>query len=159
MQKNLGAEKSLRQPEPFWLGWRLQVNENARHCRRRLMNRSAAAARRRIGDDTHLPPPLSESLMFLHSSPSATRRSLNTLALSLALVLGGLATGAAQAGDIMNANMDAYQQAAAQKKPILMHVHASWCPVCAKQSPIIEELMKEPEFKDVVVFKIDFDAD
>jgi len=97
--------------------------------------------------------------MVLHSSPSTTRRSLNTLALSLALALGGLAAGAAHAGEIMNANTDAYQQAAAQKKPILMHVHASWCPVCAKQSPIIEELMKEPEFKDVVVFKIDFDAD
>ena len=93
------------------------------------------------------------------SSRSSTRRALALLALSATFLSSGLATVAAHAGEIIPANMEAYKQAATAKKPIIMHVHATWCPVCAKQNPIVEQLMKEPEFKDVIVFKIDFDAD
>lgn len=97
--------------------------------------------------------------MSFTSSRSTTRRALTTLALSATFLFSGLAAVAAHAGEIIPANMDAYKQAASAKKPIIMHVHATWCPVCAKQNPIIDSLMQEPEFKDVVVFKIDFDAD
>lgn len=97
--------------------------------------------------------------MSFLSSVSLFRRGLSMLALSGSLMLLALGGGAAHAGQILKADMAAYQQAVAQKKPIIMHVHASWCPVCAKQSPIIETLMQEPEFKDVVVFTIDFEAD
>lgn len=97
--------------------------------------------------------------MSFTSNSSFARRRFTTLALSLSVVLGSLAAGTARAGEILKADTEAYKQAASQKRPIIMHVHAGWCPVCAKQGPIIEELMKEPEFKDVVVFKIDFDAD
>ncbi len=50
--------------------------------------------------------------------------------------------------------------AAAQKagKPIFVAIHASWCPVCAKQRPILSELMGEPKFKNLVYFVVDFDA-
>ena len=89
---------------------------------------------------------------------SIARRTLTTLALSTA-VLAGLTAVPASAGEIVKANMEAYKKAASAKKPIIMHVHASWCPVCAKQTPILESLMKEEEFKDVVVFTIDYDAD
>lgn len=97
--------------------------------------------------------------MSFTPSRSTTRRVFTTLAVSASLLCAGLAAGVANAGEIIPANMDAYKQAATAKKPIIMHVHATWCPVCAKQNPILEELMKEPEFKDVIVFKIDFDAD
>ena len=97
--------------------------------------------------------------MSYTSSRPATRRSFTTLVLSATLLLGGFAAVAAHAGEVVPANMEAYKKAASAKKPIIMHVHATWCSVCAKQEPIIEQLMKEPEFKDVVVFKIDFDAD
>jgi len=103
-----------------------------------------------------------QTTMSITSNPSFTRRRLTTLALSFSVVLGGLASlasGPAHAGEIVKADTEAYKQAVGQKRPIIMHVHADWCPVCAKQSPVIEELMKEPEFKNVVVFKIDFDAD
>jgi thiol-disulfide isomerase/thioredoxin len=55
---------------------------------------------------------------------------------------------------------DAKSFAAAQKagKPILVAVHASWCPTCKAQKPILSELMAKPEFKDLVYFVVDFDS-
>lgn len=48
---------------------------------------------------------------------------------------------------------------AAQKagKPILVEIHADWCPTCKAQAPIIGELSAQPKFKDLVVFRVDFD--
>ena len=50
--------------------------------------------------------------------------------------------------------------AAAQKagKPIFIAIHATWCPICKAQKPILSELMAEPKFKDLVYFTIDFDS-
>lgn len=50
--------------------------------------------------------------------------------------------------------------AAAQKadKPILVGVHASWCPTCKAQDPILGELMSAPKFNDLVYFVVDFDS-
>jgi thiol-disulfide isomerase/thioredoxin len=49
--------------------------------------------------------------------------------------------------------------AAAQKegKSILVDIFAPWCPVCRAQNPILVQLTREPKFKDLVVFKVDFD--
>jgi thioredoxin 1 len=49
--------------------------------------------------------------------------------------------------------------AAAKKdgKSILVDIFAPWCPVCRAQNPILTQLTREPEFKDLVVFKLDFD--
>jgi thiol-disulfide isomerase/thioredoxin len=50
--------------------------------------------------------------------------------------------------------------AAAQKtgKPIFVGVHASWCPICKAQKPILSELMADPKFKDLIYFVVDFDT-
>jgi thioredoxin 1 len=47
--------------------------------------------------------------------------------------------------------------AAAQKagKPIFVAIHASWCPTCAAQRPI---LRADPEYKNLVYFVVDFDS-
>ena len=49
---------------------------------------------------------------------------------------------------------------AAQKagKPIFVAIHASWCPTCKAQKPILSELMTEPKFKDLIYFVVDFDT-
>ncbi len=50
--------------------------------------------------------------------------------------------------------------AAAQKagKPILVDIWASWCPTCAAQRPILEKLTSQPEYSNLMVFRVDFDA-
>jgi thioredoxin 1 len=49
--------------------------------------------------------------------------------------------------------------AVAQKegKSILVDIFAPWYPVCRAQAPILEKLTAEPRFKNLVVFKVDFD--
>ena len=50
--------------------------------------------------------------------------------------------------------------AAAQKagKPVLIAIHASWCPTCKAQDPILGDLTADPKFKDLAYFVIDFDS-
>jgi thioredoxin 1 len=52
----------------------------------------------------------------------------------------------------------AFEAAQQQGKPILVQITASWCPVCAKQRPILSQLEAEPRFKNLVVYNIDFDS-
>ncbi|MGB4812904.1 MAG: thioredoxin family protein [Methylophilaceae bacterium] len=42
-------------------------------------------------------------------------------------------------------------------KPILVHIHANWCPTCRAQSPIISSLLKQNEFKNLTSLRVDFD--
>jgi thioredoxin 1 len=52
----------------------------------------------------------------------------------------------------------AFAAAQTEGKPILVDISASWCPVCAKQRPILSQLMKDPAFRDLVVYQVDFDT-
>lgn len=70
------------------------------------------------------------------------------------LMLGVMAQAATEA-KFDRQNFASAQQAG---KPILVDVTASWCPTCAKQRPILSQLMKGPEFKDLVVYQVDFDT-
>lgn len=53
---------------------------------------------------------------------------------------------------------NAFAAAQAAGKPILVTVHADWCPTCAKQKPIVERLLQTPEFKDLVNLVVNFDT-
>ena len=81
-------------------------------------------------------------------------RSLLLVVASLAL-MGSLPASAAEWKPF-----DASAFAAAQKdgKSILVDIFAVWCPVCRAQNPILVQLTREPKFKDMVVFKVDFDT-
>jgi thioredoxin 1 len=52
----------------------------------------------------------------------------------------------------------AFAEAQKAGKPIFIGVHASWCPTCKAQDPILSELMSTPKFKDLVYFVVDFDG-
>ena len=43
-------------------------------------------------------------------------------------------------------------------KPVVLHVHAKWCSTCATQDPILNSLMKTPEFKNITFYNVDFDT-
>jgi thiol-disulfide isomerase/thioredoxin len=52
----------------------------------------------------------------------------------------------------------AFEAAKAAGKPILLEIHAVWCPTCKAQAPILGELTSESKYADLKVFKIDFDT-
>jgi len=81
------------------------------------------------------------------------RKSL--LALFAFLLLAG---AEAYAGAPQPFNEQAFAAAQAAGSPILVQIHADWCPICAKQRPILGALEAAPEFADLVVFNIDFDS-
>ncbi len=65
----------------------------------------------------------------------------------------------AAAGEIRPYDQGAVDKLAAEGKPVVIAVHASWCPTCKAQAPIQSELMKEPANKGVTMFVVDFDRD
>lgn len=81
------------------------------------------------------------------------RRALALLALVLATSLTSPPASAAEAYD--PAAVTAAQKAG---KSVLVVVHAPWCPTCKAQEPIINALLAKPEFKDMAVFRVDFDS-
>ncbi len=86
-----------------------------------------------------------------------TRRFLNG-----ALVAGALAVAAPLAPSWANSaapfSEGAFKAAQAAGNPILVEIHADWCPTCKAQRPILEKLTAEPKFKDLKIFLVDFDA-
>jgi thioredoxin 1 len=52
----------------------------------------------------------------------------------------------------------AFAEAQKAGKPIFVAIHASWCPICKAQTPILAELMADSRFKNLVYFTIDFDS-
>lgn len=52
-----------------------------------------------------------------------------------------------------------FDRLAQDGKPVVVDVTAIWCPTCKAQKPIIEDLSKQPTYKDVAILLVDFDAD
>ena len=87
-----------------------------------------------------------------------SRRSALLLALSTATAAGAVFVAPASATDTKPFTADAFAAAQKAGKPIFIGIHASWCPICAKQKPILSELMADPKFKDLAYFVVDFDS-
>jgi thiol-disulfide isomerase/thioredoxin len=68
----------------------------------------------------------------------------------------GLAPALAVEEPVFNTNAFAQDQKAG--KPVLIAIHASWCPTCKAQKPILSKLRADPRFKDLAYFVIDFDS-
>jgi thioredoxin 1 len=71
------------------------------------------------------------------------------------MLLGSTPASAAEWKDFTAGDFAAAKSAG---KPILVDVFAAWCPVCRAQNPILVKLTKEPKYKDLVVFKLDYDT-
>ena len=84
------------------------------------------------------------------------RRSFIFAALGVALLAVPLASAAWAAAETPFSN-EALQKAQAAGRPILIRVHAGWCPTCKAQEPILGELTTQPKFKNLAVFRLDFD--
>jgi thioredoxin 1 len=73
------------------------------------------------------------------------------------------AAGVIAPGVVRAAGVDfdeaAFAAAQAAGKTIFIEITASWCPVCARQRPIIDALLGTDEFRDAVLFVVDYDLD
>jgi thioredoxin 1 len=83
-----------------------------------------------------------------------SRRNLIAGILGAALFIGPAAF-AAEKMDYTPAAFDAAQKAG---KSILIEIHATWCPTCKAQAPILSELEKDQKFKNLLVIHVDFDS-
>ncbi|WP_206411094.1 thioredoxin family protein [Lysobacter enzymogenes] len=45
-----------------------------------------------------------------------------------------------------------------QGKTVLVDVYAPWCPTCRAQEPVLEKLLKEPEFAGITALRLDWDG-
>ena len=75
-----------------------------------------------------------------------------------AIGLGFASLATARAATEATYSDSAFAAAQQAGKPILIDITAPWCPVCAKQRPILSQLYTTPEFKDLLVFNVDFDT-
>lgn len=82
-------------------------------------------------------------------------KRLHLAALVCAGLLAALPSMAATQAPFTPVALAAAQTAGA---PILIAVHAPWCPVCAKQTPILDRLTAAPEHKNLVILMVDFDS-
>lgn len=78
--------------------------------------------------------------------------------ITLALLFSAL-SALSMAGDIKPYNQAEFDQLTAAGKPVVLAIHATWCPTCKAQAPIQSKLMGSPAYKDYTLFTIDFDAD
>lgn len=78
--------------------------------------------------------------------------------LRLTFLLFTLNTSAAFAANLAFEQSN-FDQLLKQTKPVVLHIHADWCPTCKAQQAVLDELMTMPEFKDLPVLRANFDKE
>jgi thioredoxin 1 len=86
-----------------------------------------------------------------------SRRFFNGTMIAAALAVAGLSSSAS-ADTTVPFSAEAFEAAQAAGSPILIEIHADWCPTCKAQNPILDKLTSNTKFKDLKVFRVDFDA-
>lgn len=74
--------------------------------------------------------------------------------LALMFWLAGVSLAAAAGLPYDQAGFDTLNKAG---KPILVWIHADWCPTCKAQGKVLDELLPGPELPTLTVLKVDFD--
>src|SRR5258708_32463718 len=69
-------------------------------------------------------------------------------ALSAVVVMSAVAFGA-RAAEKLNYDAKSFAAAQAAGKPILVEIHATWCPTCKAQAPILSNLENQDKFKKI----------
>jgi thiol-disulfide isomerase/thioredoxin len=77
--------------------------------------------------------------------------------LSAVFVMSAITFGA-RAAEKVNYDANSFAAAQAAGKPILVEIHATWCPTCKAQAPILSDLEKQDKFRNLTVFHVDFDS-
>lgn len=83
-------------------------------------------------------------------------RALKSLLFAIAAFFALSAT--ASAADWQNYSPESFAAAQASGNPLIVHVHAPWCPTCKAQMPTLDELRQDAALKDAVFMRADFDT-
>ena len=86
-----------------------------------------------------------------------SRRVFNGVVVAAALVAAGQ-FASAWANTAVPFSAEAFKAAQASGSSILVEIHADWCPTCKAQNPVLNKLTADPKFKDLKIFRVDFDA-
>lgn len=52
-----------------------------------------------------------------------------------------------------------FEHTIAAGEPAVVYLHATWCPTCRVQKPIVDRLAAEPSLKPVTIFVADYDTE
>lgn len=106
------------------------------------------------GTTTHGPVrPLAARSTLPHNARE-TLMLFRTLILILLMSLGTSTFAAPQPY-----NPASFNQALKDGGPVLLMVHADWCPTCRAQAPVVERLAAKPEFSKFRIFRMDYDKE
>lgn len=84
---------------------------------------------------------------------------MSTLRIAAAAIAAALLSAPVQAADEWRPyDRAAFTAAQAQNLPILLDVHAWWCPVCASQARTIHRIVATGQHPRLVVFRINYDG-
>ena len=82
---------------------------------------------------------------------------MNTSFLAALAVAGVCLAPNTFAGEIRTATAAELRQVVTRSAPVLVHAHADWCPICARQATTLGTLMARPEYESLTVLVVDFD--
>ena len=86
---------------------------------------------------------------------------MRPLVLSFVLALAVVATPVlilpASAAEQVSYSPAALKAAQDAGKPVVVDVSATWCSTCKAQAPLVQSLLRDPKFKDLVLVHVDFD--
>lgn len=68
-------------------------------------------------------------------------------------------TSYAMAGEIKPYTQAQFDTLTKTGHPVLLAIHADWCPICKAQRGVLDTLMKDPAYKNVTTLVIDFDTE
>lgn len=86
------------------------------------------------------------------------RRDFSLLALAI-FALPFLAATSLFAREFSAYQPESFRKQLGSAAPLIVHVHADWCPVCRAQISIMNEAFKDPKFGNVQKVRVDFDKE
>jgi thioredoxin 1 len=87
-----------------------------------------------------------------------SKMNLNRCNLLAGVALSFLVVSGAQAANKVPFEAAAFQAVRDSGKPVVLQVAATWCGPCQRMKHTVSELVERPEFKDVMIFEADYDA-
>jgi thioredoxin-like negative regulator of GroEL len=77
---------------------------------------------------------------------------------SLMSVLWLLFASNAFAANMLPYTQDAFDSLIKTGKPVVVAVHADWCPTCRAQQPILLNLLKQNKYRAITALRVDYDG-